>query len=197
MDDPNNPPINDDVKKPEIETQANVEQEKSVIPSVLEIKAELNGSIDAPYGYKKDGTPAKKRGRKPDDLFDTAQTDALDSVTPAPPRRQQSPPKITTPVIVTDYRALGRTAAAVFFVSGELILGQEWAPDSPTEGDSIAGAFSRYFEASGIQELSPGLMLTLTLGSYSVARMQRPVIKTKIQKATEWITSKLKLFKRQ
>ena len=160
---------------------------------------ELDGdpAIDpeAPYGRNKDGTPAKKRGRKGGDT-----SSRLDSVTPAPPRvKPQAPPTpnisaiVVPPSIPVDYDALGGVVANLWFNGGVMILGTEWEPDTARgEHVTVKNAFRDYFKSKSITELDPGLMLFVTLSSYALARVQKPTIQERTRSMWTWIKTKIK-----
>lgn len=150
------------------------------------------GSEDelAPYGRRADGTPRQKPGRK----SASAQTDArLESVTPAPPRVTRAIPMAApAPIAVSvDYKALGETAATLWFNVPQPLLGEEWGPND-SEPRLIADAFTRYFKATGVNDIPPGMALVLVLTSYTMARMTKPTIKDRFVMGWKWISSKIK-----
>jgi preprotein translocase subunit Sec61beta len=155
--------------------------------------------IDAPYGLNKDGTPAKKRGRKPATESETAALhDKLDSVTPARPLpRANAAAKGSQPVmppsqsIVTDYRVMGETAANLWFNVGTAALGDDWKPEG-NEPKLIAGAFTDYFRSKEIKVIDPTIVLVIALGSYTVSRVNKPTVKTKLGGFVAWLKSKAK-----
>lgn len=147
---------------------------------------------EAPYGRKVDGTPMKKRGRKTGSV-EGEQFARLDSVTRAPPKPQQS--QTTTPIapIAVDYDALSRLAATLWFEVPQPLFGSDWAPTGKDEANGIALAFKRYFIAQGITEINPTLALMLSLGSYTLARANKPSFKQRFTGLWSWIKSKTKL----
>lgn len=187
MENPNQPIVEDDTTPKQGETIAPVET------VVSENEPPETGTIDAPYGFRKDGTPAKKRGRKPagDAGIPGETRERLESVTQAPPRRQSPPPTPQAAPIAVDYDALGKVAATLWFGTGEVLLGSEWAPETG-EPMMIAGAFSKYFQASGINDIPPGAQLALILGSYALKRTTRPTIKSKLSGAMQWLKNRFK-----
>jgi len=191
-EDPNTPNVEDDTNK-------SVETEGPIIPTAEELTQSallqnVNASIegvdpDAPFGRKKDGTPAKKRGRH----SGSAQVDQfarLDSVSPTAPRQARSVPTTQAPAIAVDYRALGETAANLWFNVPQIIFGEDWAPES-NEVQPVAKGFTDYFKANGVTEINPTIALLLVLGSYSVVRINKPTVKDRLSKGFQWIKSKI------
>jgi len=149
----------------------------------------------APYGVKADGTPAKKRGRKPKSTQDEAdkQRARLRSVGPGKglPQKVQTP-DVNPALAVVNYQALGETAANLWFNVGMLAMGEDWKPDNQGEALAVAGAFRDYFKSQQIKDIPPGLALTLVLTSYSLAHAQKPTVKTRLQKVGAWFKEKAK-----
>lgn len=152
-------------------------------------------SIDpeAPYGRKKDGTPAKRRGAKPK----AEQAERLNSVTPAPALPQGNfgvrPPQKAMPVlaaVATDYQAMGHTAANLWFNVGEMLFGEDWRPTEP-EVRPIGVAFTDYFRAKEVKQFDPGIILLIALGSYSIARANKPTVRSKLAGLTQWLKNKI------
>jgi hypothetical protein len=195
---------NDATPKTEAETDA-VSFERLDLPNVptqseVDPPIEEAVTIDAPYGLKADGTPAKKRGRKSalegGGTVDPPQFERLDSVTQAPPLPRAKTagnatrPSIPQPAaIATDYRAMGETAANLWFNIGETALGEDWRPN-PGEPQYIAGAFTDYFRAKEIKVIDPAIVLCIALGGYTVARINKPTIKSKLGRVVLWMKSK-------
>ena len=181
-----------------IKAPIETEENQPIIPTVEELQTPPEASIDseAPYGRNKDGTPAKKRGRKvltpgeSGDLFAR-----LDSVTPSTASRKPLPRDKTGASIVTDYQALGETAANLWFNVPQIFFGADWAP-KPEEVPVVARGFRDYFKAQGIQELSPTLSLCLVLGAYTLERANKPTVQSKLQSMFAWIKSKSMVFKK-
>lgn len=160
----------------------------------------LEATIDAPYGFNKDGTPAKKRGRKAagSTSDQTPLFDRLDSVTQARPltgaKRAEKPtrPVIPSPqAIATDYRVMGETAANVWFNVGEMAFGEDWQPE-PKEPEMIASAFKDYFQAKEIKAIDPTIVLFIALGGYTVKRLNKPTMKSRVAGIGQWLKSKIK-----
>lgn len=186
----NDPPQNDPAQLP------SSNEDDPIIPTPEQLNAPITpepstgqfNDVEAPYGRNKDGSPAKKRGRKTptkDEHFDR-----LDSVTQNAPRPVKSSQPVQTAAIVTDYRAIAETAANLWFNLPQLILGEDWAP-APEEVKPVAKGFQDYFQAKGISQLDPTISLALILGTYAVVRVTKPTIKTRIQSGVAWLKSKI------
>jgi hypothetical protein len=183
------PPI-DRLNLPNVPTQDEVDPPEAIAET---------GSIEAPYGLNKDGSPAKKRGRKAKgEEGQSPQFDRLDSVSQARPlTRAKSTAKPTEPyaplasTIATDYQAMGETAANVWFNVGVMALGEDWAPN-PDEPKAIASAFRDYFKAKEIKAIDPGIVLLIALGGYTVARVNKPTVQSRFSKVAQWVRTKIR-----
>lgn len=93
--------------------------------------------------------------------------------------------------IATDYEAVARQAAGLWFNVPQLVFGQEWEPD-PDEVIPIKDAFKNYFEAEKIGNIPPSWGLVLALTVYTVKRANRPTIRERFYKGVAWLQSKVK-----
>ena len=77
---------------------------------------------------------------------------------------------------------MGDAVASVFFSTGIMLLGDEFAPDTQ-EGEHLAvsGAFRDYFKATQMRDLPPGFALCFVLGVYTLKRAAKPTIKSKLR----------------
>lgn len=184
------PPIDDSENQPIIPTVAELNAPKPVHSGQFNDAIPPNQGVDAeaPYGRNKDGTPAKKRGRKGSSNGD--QFDRLDSVTVSTPSRTPQARGLPSPAIVTDYRPIASLATGLWIGIPQLIFGEDWKA-SESDEKLIADAFYNYFRAKGITEMSPELGLGLALGSYVVVRINKPTVKSRILSGVEWIKSKI------
>lgn len=193
--DPNALAVDDDVT-PAIEQPIPEIEKEPVIPTLDELNppktVEFNDAAngvdpDAPYGRNKDGTPAKKRGRKSGttgDLFDR-----LDSVTESTQRRQTFQQSVKSTSIALDYRPIASFATGLWFGIPQMFFGDDWKPESADE-PIIAKAFYDYFKAKGIAEVSPELGLVLALSSYTIVRVNKPTVKSRLSSWFAWAKSK-------
>ena len=172
-------------------------EEQPVIPTIAELNPPVNpvfNDVDlaAPYGYNKDGTPAKKRGRKAGttgELFDR-----LDSVTESTPSRKPMRSTGVPPPIAVDYRPVASLASGLWFGIPQLVFGKDWEPDE-NELREIPKLFHEYFKAKGIDSISPEWGLGLGLLAYTGNKISKPTVATKLDSMFAWIKTKLR-FKR-
>ena len=160
---------------------------------------DATGAALAPYGYLKDGTtPARKRGRKAASVSEERdkQRARLRSVTQAPPRAQKPAPIASPALAVVNYQAMGEAVASMWFSTGEMILGPEWAPDTAGgEHLAVAHAFRDYFKANNYRDLPPGFALCFVLSVYTLKRATKPTIKSKLAGFAAWAKSKVKFLR--
>ena len=213
LKDPNSLDVIDDTPTPEtaisdvVDPQPKIDEsnEAPVIPTAAELNAPTQAQFndqgpdpEAPLGRNKDGTPTKKRGRKKPgeegyngDLFDR-----LDSVTQTTERSQSRPAMVTPQAIAANYRQLGETAANLWFNVPQILLGEDWKPE-PAEVPMVAKGFQDYFKAKGVTELDPTLSLALILGTYTLARVNKPSVQTRLQSLMTWAKGKTSWLKRR
>lgn len=169
-------PIDKINEVPVIPTAAELEAPQASIPS-----SSSEMTHEAPYGYNKDGSPAKKRGRKAAGEVTGGKTlPDLDSVTPARPRPVQSSQSAKVLPIAVNYRALGQQAATLWFSLPQIFLGTDWGPEKE-EIPLVAESFEKYFESEGITTFSPGFSLALVLGTYALGKATKPTVADKIK----------------
>lgn len=169
-----------------------------------QVREEGDGQhVDAPYGYKTDGTPKKAPGgRPPKDLAAKLERDRqrarLRSVTPGVGKIPQAATQMkVTPLAVVNYEAMGENVASMWFHGGELIFGEEWAPDTKEgEHTAVAKAFGTYFKAVQMRDLPPGIALCFVLGIYTLKRTTRPTVKSRLQLGFAWLKEKMPFRKR-
>jgi hypothetical protein len=87
------------------------------------------------------------------------------------------------------YQATGQASAHMLFMVGVMLGGEEWQP-SDDEKIYLTGAFVQYYEAKGIKDMPPGVVLATALLSYALPRFSQPKTKTKIQKLMKWAKGK-------
>ncbi len=138
----------------------------------------------------KDGSLAKKRGRK-GGAVNEAQIQAPQNAT------AQSPPTIQAQAPV-NHKVIAQQYAHIFFIAGYSLFGSDWLPDDTQEKQVVEKSIQTYVEANNVEAMSPGIGLLLTLGAYSVKKAQKPTIKEKlssmfasVKPAIAWIRSKM------
>jgi hypothetical protein len=73
-----------------------------------------------------------------------------------------------------------------------LVFGPEWQPQNPTERGAVVGAIKTYYEAQGIKDIPPGMMLAIVVGIYAAPRIQQPTTRGKLSVAWAWCKAKFK-----
>lgn len=129
-----------------------------------------------------DLSPPRKRGR-PSKVDAAAR---LNSVTPPPPRPPVAPTTYPLTAPKVDHEMMAQTVANMWFNLGSLFLGEDWVPESD-EVQPIKNGFKDYFVSINAPEIPPvwGLVTVLTL--YTVKRLQKPTIKTRLFGVFSWV----------
>lgn len=77
------------------------------------------------------------------------------------------------------------------------VFGPEWLPSPPAkegmpgERDVVVASLKTYFESKQVQDLPPGLMLTVVVCSYALPRFQQPTTSGKIKLTWVWLKTKV------
>jgi hypothetical protein len=126
------------------------------------------------------GTWALKRGRKA-----TPQSAQSSVVGPAKP--MQSVAQVA--------RATGENAAALLVTTGMTFGGKEWEPVLSEEHgiDEMANlkkAFGDYFAAKNMQDIPPGIALSIAVLGYAGPRFFAPQTKARLSAVKQWIAPK-------
>lgn len=79
-----------------------------------------------------------------------------------------------------NYAQMGTVMAACFFSLCTVIGGPDWQPES-SEKTAMEQAWAGYFEARGIQQLSPELMLAIVIAGYSGKRLMMPTTQSRLK----------------
>ena len=93
-------------------------------------------------------------------------------------------------------RANGRATAELIFAVGTAIGGKEWMPikddnSGIDERAQMTDAWAAYYEATGKQDLPPGLIVTVAMVSYAAPRFTMPQTQTRAQKVVTWFKAKM------
>ncbi|HKI68325.1 MAG TPA: hypothetical protein VKA67_01965 [Verrucomicrobiae bacterium] len=128
----------------------------------------------------KDGTLKKRRGRH------GAKKDAARSQLNRPSQIEQ---------MGADAAEAGRHMANAIFMFGRVVGGEEWEPMvvpeyGIDEQKQMGDAWSQYFSAKGVNDIPPGIAVTIVTGSYIAARLNKPITKTRLQKVKGWCFEK-------
>lgn len=78
------------------------------------------------------------------------------------------------------YAEMGNVMAVTITSSCTMLLGPEWKPEQQ-EIDGLTAAWAKYFEASGISEFPPWLMLAMVHVSYAGKRLTMPETKSRLR----------------
>jgi hypothetical protein len=83
-------------------------------------------------------------------------------------------------------------------INGAITLfGDEWKPEHDGERDMLVDATARYFEASGVTDIPPGVALAMVVAAYALPRATKPKTLTKLQKIKLFLTQKYnEIFKK-
>lgn len=95
-------------------------------------------------------------------------------------------------VVNVDYVLM---ADATFDMSAGILattLGPEWNPKSPEERDMICKPLATYYKSKGVQDLPPGLMLTIVICAYAAPRMREPSTSSKLRVFWAWLKERVR-----
>lgn len=141
----------------------------------------------------KDGTLRLKRGRGAAKAKLNEDYGPIGSAVKTPEMARMEPTATKT----------GHLIAEQIFGIGRMIGGEEWAPVlNPEYGlderAQMRDAWAAYCEAKDIQDIPPGIALSMVMFAYASPRLFMPKTKSRLQKAKEWAITKavqLKLWK--
>jgi len=155
-------------------------------PETIDTSAPIAREVPVESGEQLE--PQKRKRGRPSNAEIAAR---LNGVTPPPPK----PAPVLAPQAaaqkLVDYETLGQTAANLWFNVGHLALGDDWIP-APQEVMPVKNAFRDYFKTTNITEIPPAWNLVLVLGGYTLARLQKPTVKTRFNLALSWVKTKFK-----
>jgi len=120
------------------------------------------------------------------------------TVKPAGPRK---PPASKAATVTIDYESVAQGFASLWFSVGTLTFGKDWEPDiEQREHIAVKDAIKRYVEARQIPDMPPGLNLSIVLVTYSLARLQKPTVRSRLsviadslKKGFSWLRAKIPL----
>lgn len=87
------------------------------------------------------------------------------------------------------------TAAAIYINSGVVIFGPEWLPDGHGEKEGLVDAFRAYLDAKGIDDIPPGLALSIAMMGYAAKRLYMPETQTRLSRIILWVKLKAGMVK--
>lgn len=93
-------------------------------------------------------------------------------------------------------RANGIATAELIFALGVGIGGEEWKPirdekSGIDERQYMADSWAAYYEATGKQDLPPGLIVCTAIASYAAPRFTMPQTQSRFGKLKTWISKKM------
>ena len=109
------------------------------------------------------------------------------------PNSEDSP---TSPISPQVAQANGESSALMLISLAQGVGGEEWKPVKG-EKENLSAAFAAYYQAKGIPDLPPGVILVSALLAYTLPRLQKPVTKSKLMKLKKWIGSKFRRHKKE
>lgn len=138
------------------------------------------------------GTPGKQTVREPSPPMETPKPpDFSDlsniSATAEAAKRQPAIQAVQS----INYQQLAEmlfdTSAAVMTNT----FGEEWKPKSADERTAVVGPLARYLESKQVQDVPPGMMLTIVVVAYSAPRLKAPQTAGKLKMGYLWLKSKI------
>lgn len=147
-----------------------------------------------PIKLNKDGSPAKKRGRKPGQKNATVSGPA-NSVSSLPPVNSaenvvsdNQPQKIST-------EESARWSANIVFNVGGFVFGDELGkPKDKDEANSMKAAFKNYYDVKGTPNIPPEIGLLLAIGFYAAPRLRHESMSEKVGR---WIDGVKGFFRKK
>lgn len=90
----------------------------------------------------------------------------------------------------------GKAAANLVIMLGVVIGGQDFEPivdekSGTDEKKNLETAFGQYFVHKNIDDIPPGIALSVAIVGYALPRFTMPKTKTRMSKVKDWITKKL------
>lgn len=155
-------------------------------------------AVDVPKGECNCQVKVKGRGRH---AMTCPRFTPNKPVAPASPSTVAELLQPTAAGVQVDYNLM---AAAVFDMSAGALamgLGPEWMPRKPAsdkepdERAMVVSSLAKYFESRKVEDIPPGLMLTLVISIYALPRITQPSTKSKLIAA--WLWCKDKLFRKK
>lgn len=114
----------------------------------------------------------------------------------AAPRARTSSAKSAAPAVDPNAEAIatGTVIATLFLGACQSIGGEEWEP-AQHERDFQTSAWQAYCVAKGMKELSPGLALSVAIGSYAMPRFTKPKTAARVGRVKTWIALRVARYK--
>lgn len=97
---------------------------------------------------------------------------------------------VTPPDQDAAYKACGSSTAEMIFIAGQGLGGPEWNP-RPEERIYMTEAWTQYFQAKGIEDLPPGVIVATALISYGAPRFTMPETQSRTKKVIGWLKNRI------
>lgn len=160
----------------------------------VEKAAQADDGAQGPVRLNKDGTIAKKRGRKPGQKSATV-SGPVNSVSNLPPVNQpenaasdNQPQKIST-------EESARWSANIVFNVGGFVFGDELGkPKDKDEANAMKAAFKNYYDVKGTPNIPPEIGLLLAIGFYAAPRLRHESMSEKVGR---WIDGVKGFFRKK
>lgn len=160
----------------------------------VEKAAQADDGAQGPVRLNKDGTIAKKRGRKPGQKSATV-SGPVNSVSSLPPVNiaenavsDNQPQKIST-------EESARWSANIVFNVGGFVFGDELGkPKDKDEANAMKAAFKNYYDVKGTPNIPPEIGLLLAIGFYAAPRLRHESMSEKVGR---WIDGVKGFFRKK
>jgi hypothetical protein len=96
---------------------------------------------------------------------------------------------------VVDYTLLASSTFDMTTGTLVVVFGEEWKARSPEEREIVCNALAVYFKSKNVQDIPPGLMLTVVCLAYALPRLRAPNTSSKLKLAWTWLRTKLASFR--
>lgn len=153
----------------------------------VEKAAQADDGAQGPVRLNKDGTIAKKRGRKP------GQKSATVSSLPPVNQPENAPSDNQPQKISTEESA--RWSANIVFNVGGFVFGDELGkPKDKDEANAMKAAFKNYYDVKGTPNIPPEIGLLLAIGFYAAPRLRHESMSEKVGR---WIDGVKGFFRKK
>lgn len=82
--------------------------------------------------------------------------------------------------------AAGASLAGMFIMCGIMAVGEDFKPESQAELEALTQKFQEYCDAKGIDDFPPGIALAIACGMYSVKRLAKPNVQSRVATFIGW-----------
>lgn len=89
-----------------------------------------------------------------------------------------------------DYALMSQMAFDAGTNSLAMLFGPEWQARDETERSAVCNSLASYLRAKQVQDIPPGMMLTIVLCAYSAPRLRQPATANKLKLGWYWLKNK-------